>query len=79
MTTPKRKPTTSETARFQRDLLESVRQMRIGQAARTTVVPPSDADSKAKEGRSKVNLQDLQGIARNAQSTDHRDRTDRTS
>jgi hypothetical protein len=78
MTTFMRKPTASKTTQFQLDLLESVRQMRAGQAARKTVVPLSAADPKSKEGRSKVKFKDLHGIARNAQSTENRDRTDRT-
>lgn len=68
----------AELAQFQRDFLESVRQMKSSKAARTTDVPPSATDSRAKVDVPRVELKDLQGIARNAQSIEHRDRSDRT-
>ena len=40
-----------EMEQFQKDLLESVRQMKAGKAARTTVVPPTAAaEARAKVG-----------------------------
>ena len=68
----------AELAQFQKDLLESVRQMKSSKAARTTVVPHTATDSRAKVGVSQSQLQGLQGIARNAQSKEYRDRSDRT-
>jgi putative transcriptional regulator len=72
------KPVDEEILQFQNDLLESVRQMRAGTAASTTVVPHTATVSRTKVDVPKVELKDLQGIARNALSTEHRDRSDRT-
>jgi hypothetical protein len=67
----------AELAQFQRDLLESVSQMKSSKAARTTVVTPTATDTRAKVDVPKVELKDLQGIAHNAQSKEYRDRLDR--
>lgn len=72
------KPIDEENMQFQNDLLESVRQMRAGTATSTTVVPHTATVSRTKVDAPKVELKDLQGIAHNAQSTEHRDRSDRT-
>jgi hypothetical protein len=72
------KPIDAKLAQFQNDLLESVRQMKSNKAARTTVVPQTATFSRTKVDVPKVELKDLQGIARNALSTEHRDRSDRS-
>ncbi len=72
------KPIDTEMAQFRNDLLKSVRQMRTGKAARTTVVPHTATDAQAKVVVSQAQLQALQGIARNAHSKEYRDPIDRT-
>jgi putative transcriptional regulator len=51
-------------AQFQSDLLESVRQMKAGKAARTTVVPlTAAADARAKVGVSQIEFASLLGVS----------------
>ena len=75
---PMNKPIDAELAQLQKGLLESLRQMKSSKAAKSSVVPHTATDSRAKVGVSQSQLQALQGIALNAQSTEHRDRSDRT-
>jgi hypothetical protein len=72
-----KKQADAELAQFKKDLLESVRQMKSSKAARTTVVPQTATFSRTKIDVPKVELKDLQGIARNAHATEHRDRSER--
>ena len=54
----------SEIAAFQKDLLESVKQMRRGQAARVTQVAlPAAAQARAKVGLSQQEFADLLGVS----------------
>lgn len=54
----------SEMAKFQNDLLESVRQMRRGQAARVTQVPvPEAARARARVGLSQQAFARLLGVS----------------
>ena len=58
------KPVDAEMAQFQSDLLESVRQMKAGKAARTTVVPlTAAADARAKVGVSQIEFASLLGVS----------------
>ena len=54
----------SETTKFQQDLLESVRQMRRGQAARITkVAVPAAAEARARVGLSQQQFAGLLGVS----------------
>ena len=54
----------SDLAQFQIDLLESVKQMRRGQAARVTnVAVPAAAEARAKVGLSQQEFADLLGVS----------------
>ena len=54
----------SEIEKFQRDLLESVQQMKRGEAARTTQVKlPEAADARAKIGLSQQAFAQLLGVS----------------
>jgi len=54
----------SELEKFQADLLQSVKQMRLGQAARvTTVNLPSAVEARAKTGLSQQDFANLLGIS----------------
>jgi putative transcriptional regulator len=54
----------SEMKKFQQDLLESVRQMRRGQAARVTKVKlPHAAEARAKIGLSQLDFARLLGVS----------------
>lgn len=54
----------SEVKKFQQDLLESVRQMRCGQAARVTRVKlPPAAEARAKVGLSQQDFARLLGVS----------------
>ncbi len=54
----------SEVKKFQQDLLESVRQMRCGQAARVTPVKlPPAAEARAKVGLSQQDFARLLGVS----------------
>ena len=54
----------SDLAQFQNDLLESVKQMRRGQAARVTnVAVPAAAEARAKVGLSQQEFADLLGAS----------------
>jgi putative transcriptional regulator len=54
----------SDLAQFQNDLLESVKQMRRGQAARVTnVAVPAAAEARAKVGLSQQEFADLLGVS----------------
>ncbi len=58
------KPIDAEMVQFQNDLLESVRQMKAGQAARTTVVTLTPAaDARAKVGVSQSEFAALLGVS----------------
>ena len=55
---------TSELEKFQADLLESVKQMRHGQAARVTKVKqPAAAEARAKTGLSQQDFASLLGVS----------------
>jgi putative transcriptional regulator len=59
-----KKPVDSEMVQFQNDLLESVRQMKAGKAAKTTVVQLTPAaDARAKVGVSQVEFASLLGVS----------------
>jgi putative transcriptional regulator len=59
-----KKPVDTEMAQFQNDLLESVRQMKAGKAARTTVVHLTPAaDARAKVGVSQIEFASLLGVS----------------
>lgn len=54
----------SELEKFQADLLQSVKQMRRGQAARTTKVKlPAAAEARAKTGLSQQDFANLLGVS----------------
>jgi putative transcriptional regulator len=54
----------SELQRFQQDLLESVKQMRQGQAARVTKVKlPAAAEARAQVGLSQFDFANLLGVS----------------
>lgn len=54
----------SELAKFQADLLQSVKQMRRGKAARVTKVKlPAAAEARAKTGLSQKDFADLIGVS----------------
>jgi putative transcriptional regulator len=54
----------SEVTKFQQDLLESVKQMRRGQAARITkVAVPEAAEARARVGMSQQEFADLLGVS----------------
>jgi putative transcriptional regulator len=54
----------SELAKFQADLLQSVKQMRRGQAVRTTKVKlPAAAEARAKTGLSQQDFASLLGVS----------------
>ena len=54
----------SELAKFQRDLLESVKQMRRGHSARITKVKvPAAAEARARVGLSQQDFADLLGVS----------------
>mgnify|MGYP000932208528 CR=1 FL=1 len=54
----------SEIEEFQRDLLESIRQMKHGEAARTTQVPlPEAAEARARMGLSQQAFAQLLGVS----------------
>jgi putative transcriptional regulator len=54
----------SELEKFQADLLQSVKQMRRGQAARVTKVSlPAAAEARAKTGLSQQDFADLLGVS----------------
>ena len=58
------KPIDAEMEQFQNDLLESVRQMKAGKAARTTVVTlTTAADARAKVGVSQSTFATLLGVS----------------
>ena len=58
------KPIDAEVDQFQKDLLESVRQMKAGKAARTTVVALTPAaDARAKVGVSQSEFAALLGVS----------------
>jgi len=58
------KPIDAETEQFQNDLLESVRQMKAGKAARTTAVMLTPAaDARAKVGVSQSEFAALLGVS----------------
>lgn len=53
-----------EMEQFQNDLLESVRQMKAGRAARTTQVPITQAaDARAKVGATQAEFAELLGVS----------------
>ena len=59
-----KKPVDAEMVQFQNDLLESVRQMKAGKAAKTTVVELTPAaDARAKVGVSQVEFASLLGVS----------------
>ena len=59
-----KKPVDAEMVQFQNDLLESVRQMKAGKAAKTTVVQLTPAaDARAKVGVSQVEFASLLGVS----------------
>ncbi len=59
-----KKSVDAEMVQFQNDLLESVRQMKSGKAARTTVVQlTAAADARAKVGVSQVEFASLLGVS----------------
>jgi putative transcriptional regulator len=59
-----KKPVDVEMVQFQNDLLESVRQMKAGKAAKTTVVELTPAaDARAKVGVSQVEFASLLGVS----------------
>ena len=59
-----KKPVDAEMVQFQNDLLESVRQMKAGKAAKTTVVELTPAaDARAKVGVSQVAFASLLGVS----------------
>ncbi len=59
-----KKPVDAEMVQFQNDLLESVRQMKAGKAAKTTVVELTQAaDARAKVGVSQVEFASLLGVS----------------
>jgi putative transcriptional regulator len=59
-----KKPVDAEMVQFQNDLLESVRQMKAGKAAKTTVVALTPAaDARAKVGVSQVEFASLLGVS----------------
>ena len=54
----------SEMEKFQRDLLESVKQMRAGKAARKTQVDvPAAAEARAQVGLSQIDFASLLGVS----------------
>lgn len=54
----------SEMKKFQQDLLESVKQMRRGQAARVTKVAlPPAAEARARSGLSQLEFAELLGVS----------------
>ena len=54
----------SESTKFQNDLLESVRQMRLGQTARVTkVAVPAAAEARARVGLSQQQFAGLLGVS----------------
>lgn len=54
----------SDLAEFQKDLLESVKQMRLGQAARVTKVEvPAAAEARARVGLSQQQFAGLLGVS----------------
>lgn len=58
------KPVDAEMAQFQNDLLKSVRQMKAGKAAKTTVVHLTPAaDARAKVGVSQTEFASLLGVS----------------
>ena len=64
MTKQSKKPVDAEMVQFQNDLLESVRQMKAGKAAKTTVVQLTPAaDARAKVGVSQVAFASLLGVS----------------
>jgi len=64
MTKPIKKTVNSEMEQFQNDLLQSVRQMKAGKAARTTVVALTPAaDARAKVGVSQSEFATLLGVS----------------
>lgn len=64
MTKPVDKTVDAEMAQFQRDLLQSVRQMKAGKAARTSVVVLTPAaDARAKVGVSQSEFATLLGVS----------------
>ena len=59
-----KKPVDAEMVQFQNDLLESVRQMKAGKAAKTTLVELTPAaDARAKVGVSQVAFASLLGVS----------------
>ena len=59
-----KKPVDAEMVQFQNVLLESVRQMKAGKAAKTTVVELTPAaDARAKVGVSQVEFASLLGVS----------------
>jgi putative transcriptional regulator len=59
-----KKPVDAEMVQFQNDLLESVRQMKAGKAAKTTLVQLTPAaDARAKVGVSQVEFASLLGVS----------------
>jgi putative transcriptional regulator len=59
-----KKPVDAEMVQFQSDLLESVRQMKAGKAAKTTLVQLTPAaDARAKVGVSQVEFASLLGVS----------------
>ena len=59
-----KKPVDAEMVQFQNDLLESVRQMKAGKAAKTTMVELTPAaDARAKVGVSQVEFASLLGVS----------------
>lgn len=59
-----KKPVDAEMVQFQNDLLESVRQMKAGKAAKTTDVQLTPAaDARAKVGVSQVAFASLLGVS----------------
>ena len=58
------KPMDKETAQFQQDLLTSVRQMKAGNAAKTTVVTlTAAAEARSKVGVSQLEFATLLGVS----------------
>jgi putative transcriptional regulator len=54
----------SEIAKFRQDLLESVKQMRRGEAARVTKVTlPAAAEARARSGLSQLEFAELLGVS----------------
>jgi putative transcriptional regulator len=54
----------SEVKKFQQDLLESVKQMRAGKAARVTKVSlPAAAEARAQVGLSQIDFANLLGVS----------------